>query len=436
MIAAHDTARGGSLGGRLSARQALRRWGLPWLALLGLVSLGAAEAASGAAVRAEHVGEQAGIYEQTRTYGATAGDLDGDDRPDLLIVRHYQDFPRVYLNDRPSIGIFEDIHDSAFAEPLMRGRDRHDCPFGDVNGDGRIDIFCTVGGRRGGKGPNPSELWLGTGPPAGPPEFTRSSVAGDFDLGPADDEYGRGRDAAFIDANGDEFPDLYILNAFPRKDGRSGASRLFINEGGMGFRKAPEFDANKVIGSDNLQVVDYDEDGRQDLLVCGKKGVRLLRNRAHTRFVDVTRRAGLGMGCTHALLGEANGRGRPDLFRLGREAFSVHRQRRNGTFTRAVHRRKVRFGDEMAIGSMTRDDRADAYLLRRGSTSSDKPDVMLLNRRRGKRFHKLRIPQVRQGSGDAVTAIDHDLNGLTDVVVMNGHRTLEGPIELLAFYDD
>ena len=394
--------------------------------------------AGGAAVRAEHVGEQAGIYERGLTYAATAGELDGDGRPDLLIVRHYQDFPRVYLNNGPAPGIFEDIHDWAFAEPLKPNRDRHDCPFGDVNGDGRIDIFCTAGGRRGGNGPNPSELWLGTGPPAGPPEFSRSSEAGDFDLGPADDKYGRGRDAAFIDANGDEFPDLYILNAFPRKDGRSGASRLFINEGGVGFRRAPEFGANKVIGSDNLQVLDYNGDGREDILVCGKKGVRLLRNKGHRRFADVTRRAKLGMRCTHALLAQADSDagGRPDLFRFGRGAFTVHRQRPNRTFGRAIHRRKVRFGDQMVVGNMTRDDKADAYLLRRGPAGADKPDVMLLNRRSGKRFHKLGIPQLRQGSGDAVTAIDHDLNGLTDVVVMNGHRTVEGPIELLAFYDD
>ncbi len=381
------------------------------------------------------VGEQAGIKERTLTYAATAGELDGDGLPDLLIVRHYQDFPRVYLNGRPSVGIFDDIRETAFPDAVAPRRDRHDCPFGDVNGDGLIDIYCTVGGLKGGNGENPNELWLQSRTPPGDLKFTRS---GEFRLGAASDEYGRGRDAAFIDANGDAFPDLYVLNSFPRNDGRSGASRLFINDDGKRFRKAPEFQANKAIGAENLQVLDYNGDGWEDLFVCGKKGVRLLRNRAGKYFQDVTRSAGLGMPCTHALLAQADGdaRGRPDLFRLSNTALTVHRQRRNGSFSAAIYRRRILYGDQMAVGNMNRDENADVYVQRRGELDADKPDVMLLNGRNGERFRQLRIPQLRDGQGDSVEAIDHDLNGLTDVVVMNGHRTSVGPVELLAFYDD
>ena len=45
------------------------------------------------------------------------------------------------------------------------------------------------------------------------------------------------------------------------------------------------------------------------------------------------------------------------------------------------------------------------------------------------------IPQARDGSAELVIATDHDRNGLTDFVVLNGRGSLRaGPIQLIAFY--
>jgi len=58
---------------------------------------------------------------------------------------------------------------------------------------------------------------------------------------------------------------------------------------------------------------------------------------------------------------------------------------------------------------------------------------MLLNRKNGRRWSSMIIPQVSGGAGDDAFAIDHDGNGLDDFLVLNGHNS-RGPVELIAFY--
>ena len=50
-----------------------------------------------------------------------------------------------------------------------------------------------------------------------------------------------------------------------------------------------------------------------------------------------------------------------------------------------------------------------------------------------RRYASMRMPQVRGGDGQDAVAIDHDLNGLTDFLVLNG-RTGMGPLQLVAFF--
>jgi hypothetical protein len=64
---------------------------------------------------------------------------------------------------------------------------------------------------------------------------------------------------------------------------------------------------------------------------------------------------------------------------------------------------------------------------------ANQPDLLLLSQNGGRKLLSVLIPQTRQGSADDVIALDYDLNGLTDFVVLNGRRR-EGPVQLLAAF--
>ncbi len=239
------------------------------------------------------------------THGATSADFNGDGYDDALLIRHYSAFPRYLINQD---GSFLDQTDLAF--PGNKKRDYHSCPAADVDGDRDLDIYCTVGGKGGGTAPNPNELWLA----ASNGTFTLTELAWG-----ARNSFGRGREATFIDANGDGRPDLYIGNQYPRLDGHPGPNRLFLNVNGKRFRKASEFGVDELIGGDALQSIDYDLDGDEDLLVCGQGQLRLYRNVRNTGFRDITEATGARpqTPCLDAGFVQVNPDGRPDLVVLG-----------------------------------------------------------------------------------------------------------------------
>jgi hypothetical protein len=399
--------------------------------------------ASGDEVVAKRAGAKAGIHERNHTYRANVGDINGNGLEDLIVLQHsFQlGFPRVYINQGD--GTFTNIADTHFPEHAGHA-DRHDCPIGDVNGNGRADIFCTTGGKKGGTEANASELWLQQ--EDGNFEYWRD--VDDFDLGPAADPWGRSRDAVFLDVNGNGHLDLYIQNK-PRQDGRSGVSRLFINEDGERYVRARKHGitgANVLVGGKNLQAIDYDGDGWTDILACGTKGIYLFRNIRGEEMRDVAQRGGNRRTCVWAELADVDGDGRPELIRLNRQALTVHKQRDNGRFGPAIYRRTLRHGEAFATGDVNGNGLADIYVVRQGPTADgapagerpgtvdpDRPDAMLINQGDGTDFQRMQIPQLKRGRGDSVTAFDHNQNGLTDFVVMNGHRKARGPVELIAF---
>lgn len=381
-----------------------------------VVAAGLAAPAAGKP-RAFDATRSSGIGGIAHTWGGAVADFNRDGWQDALIVPHYQGPARLYRNDR---GRFRRVPRRSFPAPT---RDRHDCDWADVNRDGRPDAYCSVGGARG-FARNPNELWM---------QRANGSFVDQAGIFRVRDLSGRGRDVTFIDANGDPWPDLFVGNDFPRRDGFKSKNKLFINVRGERFRNGLRFGLNRRVGGARVQAVDYNGDGREDLLVCGKRRLYLYENVQERRFRDISRRALTGRGCKAALLGKMNGGPRLDLVRVTSKSLFVQHQRPNGRFRPHSVRVRLQNGGDLALGRVNGDALDDIYVLQRGPRNRDRSDRMLLNQRNGRRLARLRIPQTQRGKGDRVVPIDHDRNGRTDFIVLNGRNKARGPIRLVAF---
>jgi hypothetical protein len=105
-----------------------------------------------------------------------------------------------------------------------------------------------------------------------------------------------GAGCLFFDADGDERPDLLLVNGtnWPGRPGRPTFSRLYRNQGDGTFRDVTRASglAVELYGMGGA-AADYDNDGDQDLFVTALGQSRLFRNEGRGLFTDVTRRAGL-----------------------------------------------------------------------------------------------------------------------------------------------
>ena len=86
----------------------------------------------------------------------------------------------------------------------------------------------------------------------------------------------------------------------------------------------------------------------------------------------------------------------------------------------------------MAVGDVDADGRPDIYVAQQ--VTGNASHLMLVNRDNATDFISMTIPQPGGGRADDVLAIDHDGNGSTDFVTLNGWNTNNGPVKLTAFY--
>jgi hypothetical protein len=66
-------------------------------------------------------------------------------------------------------------------------------------------------------------------------------------------------------------------------------------------------------------------------------------------------------------------------------------------------------------------------------SSASTKDLILFNRGGGRSFRVVAAPSRRGGKADDVVPIDHDANGLTDFLALNGGSS-RGPVQLISFY--
>jgi hypothetical protein len=230
-------------------------------------------------------------YVNHLTYGAKAGDVDGDGDPDLVLANAGWGGPggqnQLWLNDGK--GVFTDATDKLPAAPSM---DSKGLALEDVDKDGDLDILV-------GNGffvTQLNSLWLNDLKKSG--KFLDASAT---NLPPIAEVT---LDLNMGDVNGDGAPDFYestgIEIANPRVD------RFYLNDGKGKFtevseKRFPKFEAGYTFAA---LFGDFDGDGDQDLYVgssryfgeCGTQN-RLYLNNGKGYFKDYT--AALPVGNDH-----------------------------------------------------------------------------------------------------------------------------------------
>ena len=201
--------------------------------------------------------------------GVAAGDLNGDDRPDLYLTAN-QSANALYLNE----GQFRFRDVAAAAGVADQGGWTTGVTMADVNGDGRLDLYVCRSGWQGAEHRR-NRLFVNQGTDAdGVPQFEEQAAA--YGL----DDPSRSTHATFFDADRDGDLDLYLLNH------ATGRTRFNVSR------------------ADRQQ---------RDALASDK----LYEHRDGT-FVDVTDAAGIvgsavGYGLS-ATVSDVNGDGWPDLY--------------------------------------------------------------------------------------------------------------------------
>ncbi|MCA1694901.1 MAG: VCBS repeat-containing protein [Actinobacteria bacterium] len=145
------------------------------------------------------VARQAGVYRYMRSWSVNVADVNNDGNPDMFVPEHDpessqrgENIPNPHMFMGSSTGHFTD---RGWPGPVS---DRHDCTWGDVNNDGRPDMFCAVGLTSS----SVNELWMQNADGT----FTNKAAA----YGITANTHGRYRTSSIIDANNDGWPDIFV----------------------------------------------------------------------------------------------------------------------------------------------------------------------------------------------------------------------------------
>ena len=159
-----------------------------------------------------------------------------------------------------------DSHDFA-----VQMRDRHGMAWADFNNDDRMDVFITRGGLRGTMGNVPLDFWdeLLLGTPTGMEDVGKT-------LGLAKNGC-PGRQAAWVDYNGDGLLDLYVVCG--RSKGKD-PNLLFQQTSDGHFEDVAEKAGLDIKSKGSFVWLDADLDGDMDLLWSDYQGFFLYRNEA------------------------------------------------------------------------------------------------------------------------------------------------------------
>jgi tetratricopeptide (TPR) repeat protein len=203
------------------------------------------------------------------------GDVDGDGDLDLFVTG-CDTFSSLYRNDG---GRYSEITREAGLFNVSSG---FSATLVDVDNDGDLDLYV---GRNGWAGPGPNSLYLNDGKA----NFTDVTATSGVECPVATFVH------SWADFDRDGRIDLFCCNGISDHSN----NRLYLNQGGGRFRDATrELGLEEPIGTRTIgcAIGDYDKDGWPDLFLGGfDVESRLYRNLGGKRFEEVAKRAGIAV---------------------------------------------------------------------------------------------------------------------------------------------
>src|SRR5438094_408315 len=238
------------------------------------------------------------------------GDVNGDGKPDLLVGNIYMGNGNY---SRGSVGLLLGNGDGTFLGPVSfdsGGEYAYGVAVGDINGDGKLDLFvanfcadstCASGG---------VAVFLGKGDGSFQPVVTYGS--GGLDS----------YSVAVGDVNEDGKPDLLVANYYSA-DGNyysNGTVGVLLGNGDGTFQAAVSYGSGGS-GPVSLAVVDVNGDGKPDVVVanqcassdCTNGTVGVLFGKGNSTFGRVVSYESGGYQASWVAVADVSGDGRPDL---------------------------------------------------------------------------------------------------------------------------
>tara|TARA_R110002096_G_scaffold29509_9_gene88983 strand:- start:1288 stop:2856 length:1569 start_codon:yes stop_codon:yes gene_type:complete len=354
---------------------------------------------------------------------------------------------------------FQDLTDDAGIRQPLAGLMGHGGAWGDVDGDGWIDLFV------GGFADRPDEEYA---PANGPviSQLFRNVQGKTFEpvLETPVRHYARTSGALFADLDNDGDVDLYVANnskgkskrdAEPQRSAQMAGSKLFRNDGANFVDVSNSSGAcpERLGTARNVGVLDFNRDGLLDLLVVEdrfRKGPssRLFRNLGGLKFEDATASCGIpedvfGLGLA---LADVNADGATDVFVPHSNRFFLGSP--DGTFRECTEELTSVLGWEPLDGEdwpcgaqfadLNRDGKPDLVLslhsvrarnrvfLNEGANENGVPRFREITRQAG-------IPDEIAARCPHVEVQDFDNDGWPDIYLSAGWLTKEGRLTPMIF---